>query len=372
MTTRPIQDAQEPMRPAGARRLRVMIVEDSRTIQTFLTRLIGSDPRFEVVAIASSGEEALRVIHRAAPDVISMDIRLPGIDGFEATRRIMTERPTPIVVIAASVGDDDLSISMNALAAGALSIVEKPPGATHGDYEAHAERICTQLAIMSQLKVVRQYHRGGRRVAPSAPDADRRAWPAPLSRPQALGIVASTGGPNAVLSVLRSLPAQFPVPILLVQHMCPTFTSGFIRWLNGNCPQEVVEAKHGMAVAPGRVYAPPAETHLRLRRGRIVLDAGSAADRERPSGNILFQSMADDLGPGAVGVLLTGMGTDGAQGLAALRGAGGYTITEDESTAVVYGMPAAAVALGGSCESLPLHAIGPRIRTLVPVLETAA
>lgn len=343
------------------KKIRVLIVEDSAVVREFLQHLIGQDPRLEVAAAVSSAEEALRILDQAAPDVISMDIRLPGMNGFEATRRIMAQRPTPIVVVSSSVEAEDLKISMNALRAGALTIIEKPVGTTHADYAVLAERLCTQLAIMSQVKVIRQ--RLGREVAAVSPTLLPLRGPAGPFR--VLGVVASTGGPNALAELLNGLEGDFPLPILLVQHITAGFLEGFAAWLNHACPQEVAIAREGEIPAPGKVYLAPSDRHLKLESGYLRADSSPPVCAQRPSGTVLFQSMAHSLGAQALGVLLTGMGEDGAEGLLEIRRAGGHTIAEDESTAVVYGMPRAAVVLGGASESLPLPAIAPRILELV-------
>ena len=353
-------------------KIRVLIVEDSLVIREFLRHIIGQDPRLEVATAVESAEEALDILDRVAPDVISMDIRLPGMNGFEATRRIMAERPTPIVVVSASVEDEDLKITMNALRAGALTVVEKPVGTAHEDYESLAERLCTQLAIMSQVKVIRQRidrgpelnpdtGRGGARTAPAVPRTQSRMGGAY----RALGVVASTGGPKALVDLLGGLGPDFPLPILLVQHITASFLGGFVAWLDGACPFQVVIAKDDEVPAPGKVYMAPADRHLTLAGGCLRTDGGDPVCAQRPSGTVLLRAMARSLGPGALGVLLTGMGEDGAEGLLEVRQAGGYTLAEDASTAVVYGMPAAAVERGAVCESLPLPAIAPRVLELV-------
>src|SRR6266853_1586155 len=195
------------------KKISVLIVEDSKVIREFLEYIIGQDPRLEVAGSVGSAEEALRLLHQVAPDVVSMDIRLPGINGFEATRRIMAERPTPIVVVSASVESEDLQITMNALQAGALTVLEKPAGTTSAEYESLAERLCTQLAIMSQVKVVRR-HSGAR--------VHQRTERGPAHIPggyRMLGIVSSTGGPSALVHLLDGLGPDFPLPIALVQHI---------------------------------------------------------------------------------------------------------------------------------------------------------
>jgi two-component system chemotaxis response regulator CheB len=340
------------------KKIRVLIVEDSMVLREFLEHIIGNDPRLEIVGAVGSAEQAFLILDRASPDVISMDIRLPGMNGFEATQRIMAERPTPIVVVSASVEKEDLRITMNALQAGALTVLEKPVGTSFSEYEALAERLCNQLAIMSQVKVVRRRanvmptHRLDRPLV-SQPGGHRM-----------LGIVTSTGGPSALVELLGGLGSEYPLPILLVQHITSSFLEGFASWLESACPFSLVIVRNRVVPAPGTVYVAMQDRHLRIERGGLQVDAGDPICAQRPSGTMLFESMARTFGSGALGVLLTGMGEDGAEGLLQIRNRGGHTIAEDESTAVVYGMPAAAVRLGAVCESLPLPAIAPRILEL--------
>lgn len=351
-------------------KIRVMIVEDSHVVREFLRHLIGQDPRLEVVAAVDCAEEALRVLHRVSPDVISMDIRLPGMNGFEATQRIMSEKPTPIVVVSASVEAEDLKISMNALRAGALSVVEKPVGTQHHDYHALASKLCSQLVLMSQVKVIRQHRQRRPRIGSQSPaKASGPLAPLPAGPFKALGIVASTGGPAALQTVLSALDKQFPLPILLVQHIAAGFLDGFASWLASVCPFRVVVTRDGDAPTRGVVHVAAADRHLRLVGNRLRFEDSPPVSSQCPSGTILFRSLAESLGPAALAVLLTGMGDDGAAGLKDIRDAGGYTIAEDESTAVVYGMPAAAVKLRAVCESLPLPEIAPRLHELVSAVK---
>lgn len=341
--------------------VRVMVVEDSLVVRQLLVHIIASDPRLVVAAAVGSAEEALQEIGRIRPDVISMDIRLPGMDGLEATRRIMSEHPTPIVVIADSIEDSSLKISMNALRAGALTVVEKPVGLSSDGYAAIASTICTQLYIMSQVPVVRQ-----RSITPwRDTSAPRREPEWSMMRPSLMGIAASTGGPPALAKVLGALPADFPLPILLVQHMGAPFMEGFASWLNGLTSLDVRLAQDQEIPVAGRVYVAPGDRHLLLSpAGTLKLSAEPPLGNQRPSATMLFQSMARSLGRRGLGVILTGMGEDGAQGLVELRQAGGYAVAEDESTAVVYGMPAAAARMGGVNVSLPLDMIPPRVLRL--------
>ncbi len=343
--------------------VRVMLVEDSLVVRQLLAHIVSRDPRLALVAAVASGEEALREIHRVQPDVISMDIRLPGIDGLETTRRIMAERPTPIVVVADAVEDASLKISMNALRAGALSVVEKPVGTGNRAYEAISDQICTQLRIMSQVPVIRRRPIGAERLArPDSPREELRGTIPATQAPSVLAVAASTGGPPAFAKLLGALPADFSLPVLLVQHMGAAFMEGFADWLNGVVPLSVVIASEGVRPVSGHVYVAPGDRHLTLGPGGLMtlLDEPPVGG-QRPSATLLFRSVARVAGPRGLGVLLTGMGEDGAAGLLDMHRAGAATIAEHESSAVVYGMPAAAVRLRAAGSVLPLDLIAPRI-----------
>jgi two-component system chemotaxis response regulator CheB len=255
---------------------------------------------------------------------------------------------------------------MNALQAGALAVLEKPVGTSSAEYAKLAGQLCTHLVIMSQVKVVR---RRGTSVRAQRLQA-RPASPAGIY--QILGIVSSTGGPNALVQLLGGLGQNFPLPILLVQHITDSFLEGFASWLGSVCPFSFVIVKDRAMLAPGTVFLAAPGHHLRAEGGYLQADRGEPICSQRPSGNALFESMAYNFGRRAMGVILTGMGDDGAEGLLQIRKKGGYTIAEDESTAVVYGMPAEAVRLGAVCESLPIPEIAPRILDLTLSRERVA
>lgn len=341
------------------RKIRVLIVEDSHTIRQLLEHIIQGDPRLEIAGSVPSAEEALRVLEEVCPDVISMDIRLPGMNGFEATERIMTERPTPVVVVSASVERVETELGMNALRAGALTVLEKPRGLNAESYHLLAERLCTQLAIMSEVKVVRRHASAG-----SASRVPRQPTPNCRGDCRALGIVTSTGGPSALVQLLGRLGPGFPLPILLVQHITGSFLEAFASWLGSASPFAVEVVRDRCTLKPGKIFLAAEDHHLIAGRGWVAVDRGNPVCGQRPSGTVLFESMASALGGQGIGVLLTGMGEDGAEGLLRLRRSGGYTIAEDQSTAVVYGMPGMAVRLGGVSASLPLTEIAGRILEL--------
>lgn len=342
-------------------RIRVLIVEDSAVVAAYLEHVIDADARLQVAAIAGTAEQALALLPRLKPDVILMDVRLPGMDGVEATRRIMQTQPTPIVVASAALGDPSLQISMNALKAGALAVIEKPEGPGRDADGRQARRLCTQLFIMSQLPVVRQ--RPIRPLASTEPAPSRLpAGPAPeAGHYDIVGLVASTGGPNALAQVLGALPPNFPLPILLVQHIGPEFAEGFASWLGTQVRLPTALARHGERVRPGQIHVAPGRQHLTVCGGVIMLTDTAPVCGQKPSGTVLLASIAETYGARAIGAVLTGMGDDGAEGLLAMRQAGAYTIAEDESTAIVYGMPGVAARLGATRAILPLDAIGARI-----------
>lgn len=338
--------------------IRVLIVEDSRTQRELLVRMLQAAQGFEVAGTASNGAEAVDATRRLHPDVIAMDINLPVMDGYEATKEIMHHYPTPVVMISSDTSDDERR-SMQALAAGALAVLHKPqsllaPGSAGGDNGM----LLRTLRLMADVHVVTRYPTRQARSTSKVVAA-----PAETSEPQIVAIAASTGGPAALQMVLSGLGADFPLPILVAQHITPGFTRSLAEWLNTVVPLPVQIATPNQRLAPGHIYLAPDEQQLSVGvRGYIALRSPMPLERYCPSADVLFHSVAGAYGARALGVVLTGMGDDGAAGLLALRTAGSYTLAQDEASCVVYGMPRAAVALGAVIQVEPLATMGQAIK----------
>lgn len=343
--------------------LRVLVVDDSEVARRLLAEVLGRDGGLQIVGEAASGAEALRLAERLRPDVITMDVQMPGMDGLETTRQIMERHPAPIVVVSGGHDPGDLAHSVRALDAGALAALRKPHGPAHPGFAAEAAELVGTVKLMAEVKVFRR--RPAAPPAPAAiPVAATPAAPIPAHRVPAevVAVGASTGGPAALATVLRGLPATTPVPILVVQHITPGFDAALATWLDETTPLPVHLAVDGQALRPGEVVIAPAGTHLGLSgAARVELGRGPPVDGHRPSATHLFTSVARAFGPRALGVILTGMGSDGAAGLLELRRAGGTVLAQDEASCVVAGMPGAAVAAGAVDQVVRLGELAARI-----------
>lgn len=328
----------------GANRIKVMVVDDSRVARLLLEKIFRK-AGLEVVASLSNAAEALQHLDETGPDVVVMDVEMPGMNGIEATRTIMETRPLPIVIASNVLSSTDAEHNFMCLEAGALALVEKPVGPAHPGYEKIQRNIVRTVQAMAEVKVIRRWPARVKR-------APRGEVAVPEIHPQDVKVIAigaSTGGPNAIRTILEGLPKDFPFPILIVQHMSEGFVGGFASWLTASTGFPVSVAEEGALLLPGRALVAPDGFHMGLSRGlKVALAQSPAENGARPSVSYLFRSVASRVGADAVGVLLTGMGTDGASGLLDLKQAGAATITEDKSTAVVYGMPGAAVELGAA------------------------
>lgn len=314
--------------------VKVLVVEDSITTRRFLVKLINDMPGLMVCGEAYDGQDAIRLAEELLPDVISMDIHMPRMDGVEATRQIMIHTPTPIVVASNGVGQREVDVSMQALAAGAVAVIEKPTAAPHA--EAKRMEYVRLLRYMARVKVIRRY---ASLPLPSIPLTLQTTL-----RPQAVVIGASAGGPAALAQILTNLPNDFPVPIIIVQHLAADFVAGFVQWLDSHSPMIVRVAVDGERPLAGHVLVAPGDFHTVIRSdGTLGLIAEKGDYRHQPAVDVLFDSAAQVYGKQVIAVLLTGMGTDGAAGMVGLRTLGAHTIVQDEATSVVYGMPAAAI-----------------------------
>ena len=340
--------------------INVLVVEDSRVIRDYLVYILKTDPEIRVMGTAESGEAALEFLGEHRPDAILMDIHMPGIDGLETTRRIMSLNPVPIVVCTASTQFDQVHTAMSALEAGALAVLKKPKGLGEPDAEDEAAAIIKTLKLMSEVKVVRRWNH----TAPAAAQvASAVAQPilcdAVGSHDAAIvAIGASTGGPPALLKILSGLSTAFPTPILVVQHISAGFTDGFAEWLAATSGMPVHVARGGETPMPGHVYVAPDDHHLRIGpRGNIETTQDAPHNGLRPSVGVLFRSVAERFGRRAIGVLLTGMGRDGAEELKIMADRGALTIAQDEESCVVFGMPGEAIRLGAARFVFPPHKI---------------
>ena len=344
--------------------LRVLIVEDSLTSSLLLKTILESDPAIQVVGTAQDGIEGLQKALELRPDLITMDIHMPGQDGFETTRQIMARVPTPIVIVSASADASEVRLSMQSLEAGALAIIPKPSGPQHPRFKQQAEELIHTVKTMADVKVV-----GRRSPVVRLPKSASRlpAFTRPL---ELIAIAASTGGPAALTAILSGLPKPLPIPILIVQHIAAGFDRGLVEWLASVSGQPVRLARQNELLEPGQVLMAPQGVHLGVdERRQVTLDHYSPPlGGFRPSATYLFSSIARVYGARALGVTLTGMGVDGAAGLLELHQAGGRVLAQDEASCVVFGMPAAALALGAVDQIVPLL----QIAAILAELETEA
>jgi two-component system chemotaxis response regulator CheB len=338
---------------------RILIVDDSAFMRTALGRMIKSEAGFEVVGTACSGADALQKIRALDPDVVTLDVQMPGMDGLETLRHIMTDFPRPVIMVSAAT-DRDAEITFNALSAGAFDCVPKQMSSSSLEIAHIRSDLISKIHAACQARRSRLPHSLSRK--PPQP-ADERLAGFRGGNPAVVAIGTSTGGPRALEQILPRLPGDFPIPILIVQHMPASFLTSFAQRLHSLCAIEVHEARDKEIIRSATVYVCPAGLHMRVQRGTpgspvfISLDRNPADALHIPSADVLMESVAMAYGSRAMGVILTGMGSDGSQGMKAIHQAGGLTIGQDEATCTVYGMPRACAELGVLVRIVPLSEI---------------
>ncbi len=344
-------------------RIKVLLVDDSPLVLAIIRRVLAAAPDIQVVGSAANGKEALGLIPALQPDVICTDLHMPVMDGLEFTRAVMAQYPRPILVLSVSVQKEQTHNIFKLLDAGAIDVMAKPRGDPDAAAGVDAQELIGKIRILSGVVVIQR--RRDRQPATVAPNNHvlPRIEAAP---PRIIGIGASTGGPQALQAILARLPASLPVPVVCVQHISEGFMQGLVEWLAEQCAVRVRSAETGVIPQPGTVYFPRDNTHLKVDgEGRLLCSDDPVYGGHRPSISVTFTSLARHYGSAAAGVLLTGMGRDGVDGLHAITEAGGVTIAQDEESSVVYGMPKLAIEEGAARHVLPLHKIAPALLSLV-------
>lgn len=341
----------------------VLVVDDSAFMRKLVSELIDGSGEFRVIGTARHGLDALQKVQSLQPDIVTLDIEMPELDGLGALERIMRDSPRPVVMLTAASGDGD-EMALRALEGGAVEFVRKPSGPISLDLVVIRDELLAALRAAAQVNLA-----GVRGTALSSSASAAQRQPGGVGSRCLIAIAASTGGPRALAELVPALPATLDAPVLIVQHMPPGFTQTLAERLDALSALEVREAVQGDTLAPGHVYLAPGGMHMRVQNvGRsriIVLDDSPPVWGVRPSADPLFRSVAEAAGDAAVGVVLTGMGRDGAAGLRAIRDAGGTGIAQDRDSSIIFGMPQAAAAAGGATHILSLAAIAPALAALV-------
>lgn len=341
--------------------IKVLIVDDSSTARQLFSYIVNTAEDMTVVGTAGNGKEAVDQVASLRPDIVLMDARMPVMDGVAATSTIMSQNPTPIVVMSTTVDESKDGLSFQAVRAGALMVIPKPVGATHNDFKAEALRLQRTLRSMATVRVIhhRRFNSNSQPPLASAPTS------LPVSiQPQIVGIVSSTGGPGALSQIVEALSPNFALPIVIIQHMSKDFITSLVAWLRTCTTLPVDIARQGEMPQPGGIYLAPGGMHLRMNRIERFDCELSTEGQFIPSGDIFLKSLAAAYGSRAVGIILTGMGNDGVVGLSQLYNAGALTIAQNEETSVVFGMPHEAIQRAVVREVLSPMEIAARLNQL--------
>ena len=337
--------------------IRVLVVEDSPLMCKVITNILNSDPQIIVAGIAHNGKEAIELVPRLKPNIITMDIHMPVMDGYEATKQIMAYCPTPILVVSTSVFKEGMNKVFKAISYGALDVIDKGAMEAYGDEKSGRELI-NKIKFLSNIKVITHpLAKLEKESSAKVLNISKRNAPDRI-----VAIAASTGGPEAIHSILKSLPEDFPCALVIVQHMTSGFVGGLAGWLNDESKINVKVAENGEGLLPGTAYIAPCDSQMRVDENKkIRITDEPPCDGQRPSGSILLESVARVYREGAIGIVLTGMGRDGSIGLSAIKRLGGVTIAQDEKSCVVFGMPKAAIEMNAAKTVLPLEKIAEEI-----------
>lgn len=347
----------------GERPIKVFIVEDSPVCRALLEHIYRSDPELQVIGSACNGEEALVALQRLKPDVISMDIMMPKLNGFETTRSIMSTQPVPIVIVTSSFSHNEVAATFQAFEAGALAVVAKPKGPGHPSHAAMSNNLIKTIKAMAEVKLVRRWPQMKPQGPPAMVPVARPITPARRVRMVAIG--SSTGGPPALHAILGILPKNFAAPVAIVQHISAGFIEGLRDWLQQATGWPVHIAAHREIPLPGHAYLAPDGSHLGFdQAGRFLLSNLPPVNGLRPAAAFLFRSAAAVFGDTALGVILTGMGSDGAEELKLMKDRGAITFAQDKESSVVHGMPGEAIALGAATHVMPPERIAATLVTL--------
>lgn len=342
-------------------RIRVVVVDDSPTSRALLVELCRSDPSLEVVGEGRNGQQAVELVRSLHPSIVIMDIEMPVMDGFEATKRIMAQFPTPILIVTGKHDVGDVEISLRAVQMGALTVAPKPPGPTAPDFGAQARRFLSLVKAFADVKVLRRRLRSAPVAsAPPAPELTTRH-----GQVRVVGVAASTGGPAALYRFLETLPREVDVPILVVQHMADGFVPGLVSWLRSASGRSIKVAEHGEALEHEIVYVAPGQRHLETTpTGSVVLSQTPAVSGFRPSASVLFRSLAHSYGSASAAVVLTGMGDDGLEGARVVREKGGTVLVQDAGSSVVFGMPRAVADAGLATVIAPVEQLAHALKEI--------
>jgi two-component system, chemotaxis family, protein-glutamate methylesterase/glutaminase len=364
------------MANGAEKKIRVLVVDDSPFMCKVLEQIINSDPQLEVVGQGRDGRDGVALAESLRPDVITMDINMPHVDGLQATELIMSQHPRPIVIVSSESREGAVS-TLKALDLGAIDFVPKPSSGIDLDMTTVREELTRKLKLAAKVRVVRTATRS-KLAMPAGPAASGRSSSAAAAAPNGgkspiIVIAASTGGPAAVSRVAAGLPKELPAVVILVLHMPATFTKQFAVQLSEISALPVKEAEPNEAPQPGAIYICPGSHHLRLSMGgKISLDSGPRIDGYRPSADVAFETIAAYARPLAIGVVMTGMGNDAAKGAKAVKAVGGYVIAQDEATSMIFGMPSEAIQVGAVDEVLPLDSIAGALEKRVAKLGRLA